>query len=119
MKYMSGEEVARLINIFSTSLGIQSHLVKAVMRERASVSNVATRILQVIYSQLIDVRCFSHTWNLIGEKMKIPSLNTFASLWISLFFFPIAPSQKLFGNNKQEGVCTHTVKQDGGVNGDI
>ncbi len=83
---MCGEEVAReLINILSTDLGTKSNLVMAVMRDRASVNNVATRILHIVYPQFIDIGCFSHTLNLVGEKMKIPSLNTFASHWITLF----------------------------------
>ena len=43
-KSMTGEEIAReLINVLSTVLGIQSNLVLAVMRDRASVNNVAMR----------------------------------------------------------------------------
>ena len=42
---MKGEEVAReLIHLLSTELSIQTDLVVAVMRDRASVNNVAINI---------------------------------------------------------------------------
>ena len=50
VKSMNGEEIAReLINILSVTLGIQSHLVLAAMRDRASVNNLAMRTVKVIY----------------------------------------------------------------------
>lgn len=86
MKSMTGEEVAReLISALSTELGVQSDFVKAVMRDRASVNNVATRTLQVVYLHFVDIGCFSHTLNSVGEKMKTPLLSSFVSLWIALF----------------------------------
>ena len=85
-KSMSGEKVAReLIHVLSTVLGIQFHLVLAVMRDRASVNNVAMQIVKVVYPKLIDVGCFSHTLDHVGEKFNTPTLNTFSTLWISLF----------------------------------
>ena len=85
-KSMNGEEVAReLIHVLSTILGIQSHLVLAVMRDRASVNNAAMRIVSVVYPKLLDVGCFSHTLDHVGEKFNTPTLNTFSTLWLSLF----------------------------------
>ena len=85
-KSMSGEEVAReLIHVLSTVLGIRFHLVLAVMRDRASVNNVAIQIMKVVCPKLIDVGCFSHTLDHVSEKFNTPTLNTFSTLWISLF----------------------------------
>ena len=44
--------------MLSRILGIQSHLVLAVMRDRASVNNSAMHILSVVYPKLLDVGCF-------------------------------------------------------------
>ena len=83
---MNGEEIAHeLINILSVTLGIQSHLVLAAMRDRASVNNLAMRTVKVIYPNILDIGCFSHTLDIVGEKFNTPTLNTFSSLWISLF----------------------------------
>lgn len=55
------------------------------MRDGASVNNVAIRVLSIIYPKIMDVRCFSHTLDLVGEKFKTPILSSFASYWLSLF----------------------------------
>ena len=47
---VTGEEVAReLLTVLSTELGITSQYLLATMWDRASVSNVAVRTLQVMY----------------------------------------------------------------------
>ena len=85
-KSMTGEEVAReLINVLSIKLGIGSELLVAAMRDRASVNNVALRTLSLIYPQLLDVGCFAHTLDHVGEKFSTPILSEFISLWITLF----------------------------------
>ena len=85
-KSMSGEEVARqLVTVLSTELGIPSSLVIAAARDRASVNNVAMRTVSVIYDQLLDIGCFSHTLDHVGERMRTPNLDTFTKAWISLF----------------------------------
>ena len=85
-KSMSGEEVARQrVTVLSTELGIASSLVIAAARDRASVNNVAMRTVSVIYDQLLDIGCFSHTLDHVGERVRTPTLNTFTKAWISLF----------------------------------
>ena len=59
VKSMNGEEIVHeLINILSVTLGIQSHLVLASMRDRASVNNLAMRTVKVIYPNILDVGFF-------------------------------------------------------------
>ena len=82
-KSMKGEEVAReLINTLSVTYG--SRLL-ATMRDRCSVNNVALRTLKVVYPNLVDVGCFAHTFNLAGERFKIPTLLQFINGWNSIF----------------------------------
>ncbi len=83
---MTGEEVARqIITVLSTELGIASPLVVAAMRDRASVNNVAMRTVQVVYNQVFDIGCFSHTLDLVGENMRTCVLDDFFKAWILLF----------------------------------
>lgn len=85
-KSLTGEEVARqLITAISTELSIPANLVVAFMRDRAAVNGVAMRTVSVLYSQMLDIRCFSHTLDLVGEQMNIPHLTEFTKSWISLF----------------------------------
>ena len=85
-KSMKGEEVAReLIHILATENAIDpSHLIAA-MHDRASVNDAAMKIVRVIYPNLLDVGCFSHTLDLVGEHFHTPTLSEFGVLWVSLF----------------------------------
>ena len=85
-KSLTGEELAQeLISVLSVTYSIVPTLVVAAMRDRSSVNNVAIRTLKVVYPNLIDVGCFSHTLDHIGEHFHTPVLSVFTSAWISLF----------------------------------
>ena len=85
-KSTTGEETAReLINVLSRTLGIRSHLVLAAIRDGASVDKVAMGVLEVVYPDILNVCCFSHTLDLIGRMFSTPILDGFSSHWISLF----------------------------------
>ena len=86
MTSLTGEETAReLINVLSVSLSIPPQLLLAAMRDGASVNGVAMRTVSIIYPNVLDMRCLSHTLNLVGGKFVTPVLSSFVSLWISLF----------------------------------
>ena len=55
------------------------------MRDRASVNDVAMRTIKAVYNELLDVGCFSHTLNHVGERMNTPVLHEFCNTWIALF----------------------------------
>ena len=85
-KSMTGEEVARqIIMVLSTELGISSNLLVGAMRDRASVNEGAMRTVKVIYNQVINIGCFSHTLDHVGEHMQTPTLDRFFRAWTSLF----------------------------------
>ena len=85
-KSMTGEEVARqIIMVLTAELGISSTLLVGAMRDRASVNEVAMRTVRVIYNEVIDIGCFSHTLDHVGERMQTPILEKFFRAWISLF----------------------------------
>ena len=80
-KGMTGEELARQL----IELGIPSHLLIASMRDRASVNSVAMRTLSIVYPQVFDIECFSHTLDHVGEHLRTLVLDDFISAWIGLF----------------------------------
>ena len=55
------------------------------MHDRASFNDVEMRTIKVVYNELLDVGCFSHTLNHVGEQMNIPILHDFCNAWIALF----------------------------------
>ena len=85
-KSLSGEEIAReIISILSTSYSIQSNRLIACMQDGAASNGVAVRTLHILYPTLLDVKCYSHTLDRVGEHFNIPVLNEFISTWISMF----------------------------------
>lgn len=55
------------------------------MHDRASVNSVAMQILKVLYPKALDIGCFSHTIDHVGEKFVTNNLHDFGILWVSLF----------------------------------
>ena len=85
-KSMTGEEIAReLINSLSVQCSVGSNLVVAMMHDRAACNGVAVRTLKIVFPFMVDVGCFSHTLDLVGDKFCTPQLDSFAVWWISLF----------------------------------
>ena len=113
-KSLTGEEVARqIISVISTEMGISSDLVVGAMHDRASVNKVAMRTVKVIYQNLLDVGCFSHTLDRVGEYMKTPILDEFLRRgWVCLH---VALRLVLDGGHLL--LCRHplTQQQDGGA----
>ena len=89
---MSGEVARELINILLVMLGVESRLL-ATMRDRASVNNAAMRVVSIVYPNVLDVGCFSHTLDIVGEKFKTPVLSLFVQCGS---FFHTALKQKAF-----------------------
>ena len=55
------------------------------MHDRASCNNVAMRTIQVVYPNILDKGCYSHTNDRVGEQFKVPTLDEFGKYWVSLF----------------------------------
>ena len=80
------EEIAReLINVLSVTYSIGSDQLIAAMRDRAAINNVTMRTLAVVYSKLLDVGCFSHTIDRVGQHFKTPITSEFSTSWIMPF----------------------------------
>lgn len=85
-KSLCGEELAReLISVLSVNYSIATNQLLACMRDRSSVNNTATKTLKIVYPLLIDIGCFSHTIDHVGEHFVTPNLSEFVSSWINLF----------------------------------
>ena len=85
-KSLCGEEIARVvISCLSITYGIGTEHVIGAMRDRASSNNVAMATMKVLYPFIVDIGCYSHTLDRVGEHFKTPTLGEFVSLWISLF----------------------------------
>lgn len=85
-KSLTGEEVAhQLIVCLSTELVKKTELLVAGMRDRASVNSVAMRTLSIVYPNVLNVGCFSHTLDHVGQNFRTPILDEFIKMWINMF----------------------------------
>ena len=85
-KSMTGEEIAReLTHVLSANYAIGPDQLIASMRNRAAANGVAMRTLAVVYPKVLDIGCFSHTIDRVGEHFKTPILSQFSTSWIMLF----------------------------------
>lgn len=85
-KSMNGEELAhQLLRTLSVDFSIPRSSLLAAARDCASVNNVAIRHLKILYPDLVDIGCFNHTLDHVGEKMATPHLEKFMKSWVSLF----------------------------------
>ena len=67
-KSMTGEEIAwELISVLSTCYSTGSNQLLAGLRDRASLNNVAMRAIKILYRHMLDVECFSHSFDQVGE----------------------------------------------------
>ena len=85
-KTMCGDEIAReLITILSTELSIPGAKLLAAMRDGSSTYNVAMRTMRVVYPHVLDIGCYSHTIDHVGEKFVTPYLDEFGKAWVGVF----------------------------------
>ena len=69
----------------STKLKVTYSQPVATMQDRAAVNKVALRTLRIVFSNILDVVCCSHTLDRVREKFITPILDVFVRGWISLF----------------------------------
>ena len=86
VKSMTGEELAReILGVLCREYKLSTEQVLAAMRDWASVNNVAIRHIKIMFPNLFDIGCYSHTLDLVGSKFELPTLEEFIKPWISLF----------------------------------
>ena len=85
-KSMKGEEIAcELIHVLSSTYSIKADKIVAAMHDHASVNGVAMRTMKIVYPSLLDVGCFSHALDRVGDHFNTPNLSEFWNSWIALF----------------------------------
>lgn len=85
-KSLKGEELAReLIMVFAQHYNVQNNNLCAAMSDGASVNGATMRTVKVVFPKVVDVRCFSHAVDCVGDHFNILILKRFLQLWNSLF----------------------------------
>ena len=85
-KRLSSEEIAReILPTVSTEYGVTSELLLAAMHDRASNNNMAMCTISILYPSVLDIGCYSHTIDHVGEKFSTPTLYELSLSWVILF----------------------------------
>ena len=96
-KSMTGEEIVQVVmDTLSREYDILPDHLLACKKDRASVNNVySSALYKGLYTQILDIGCFSHTLDLVGNQICIPTLSDFMLSWLSLFR-PSAKAKRLW-----------------------
>lgn len=85
-KSVNADELAQVLNqCLAVDYGVRASSLLAAMRDGASVNQAALNKISFIFPKLLNVVCFSHTLDNVGNHLVIPTLLEFGSLWIRLF----------------------------------
>ena len=89
-KSVNSQQLAQVLNeCLTVCYGVHHKHIIAVMREGAAVNGAARHILSVLFPNVIDVICFSHTLNNTGRHFQFATLDEFGRLWVSLFSYSL------------------------------
>ena len=86
-----GEAVATIVRFVDTNWILQQRLVPssrlvAAKRDGAAVNGAALRNMkEIMFPQLFDIICSSHSLDNVGRHFDIPLLDEFGQLWIGVF----------------------------------
>ena len=73
-----------------------------------SVNNLAMQTVKFVYPFIVDIGCFSHTLDHVGDHFNTPNLKEVLHLWISLFSH--SPGLvEITSRPKHGGLLTHKV----------
>ncbi|KAK3725261.1 hypothetical protein QZH41_001278 [Actinostola sp. cb2023] len=85
-KSVNANQLAQVLNqCLSVEYGVRGNSLLAAMRDGASVNQAALNIVSFIFPNMVNVVCFSHTLDNVGNHFEIPTLKEFGSLWIRMF----------------------------------
>jgi hypothetical protein len=75
----NGAALAAVLNQISAELRIQPQKIAATVRDRAAYGRVAMKTLHPLWPCALDMECFAHTLNHVGEKMHHPHVRCLLS----------------------------------------
>ena len=71
--------VVEVIRVLLTTYGIETTNLLGAMRDRAM------QTLKVLYPSIVDIGCYSHTNDYVGDNFQTPTLSDFTTSWLTLF----------------------------------
>ena len=83
---MTGEKLAQqVLGVLCREYKLSTAQALAATRDGASVNGVAICRIKIVFRNLLDIDCYSHTSDLARNKFELPTVEKFIKPWISLF----------------------------------
>ena len=115
-KALKGDELAqRLMSCLAVDHKFGPNTIIGGMRDGASVNGAALRQQKFFYPNLMDIVCFSHTIDNVGDHFELESWIHLHN--IGLVYSRIATMLVFYGRRKQTSPCISIVLLYGGTNG--
>ena len=86
-KSLNAAQLAReVVAVVCTELQISPAKVTAMIRDGAAVNAAAVSTFkELLFPDVLDVKCFAHSLDIVGRKFEVPILNQFSQWWVNLF----------------------------------
>ena len=98
-KSIAGEELAReIITVLQAHYKVLPVSLIGAMHAGAAVNTVAMNTVSIVYPNILDVGCMSHTIDHVGDKFLTPLLDEFVTAWVQMFSH--SPKSRLQWSNR-------------------
>ena len=87
------------------------------MRDRAPVNSKALRTVSILYPNMMDIGCISHSLDRVSTKCVTPVVTSFMLSWNAMFTTRMRARQA-FKTSEDEG-CQDTTPLHGGAFGNV
>ena len=86
-KNLNAAQLAReVVAVVCTEVQISPAKVTAMIRDGAAVNTAAVSTLkELLFPDVLDVKCFAHSLDIVGRKFEGPILDQFSQWWVNLF----------------------------------
>ena len=86
-KSLNASQLAReLLTCILTQLNVKEDMLVGAVRDGAAVNGAAIRhVKEIMYPDVVDIVCASHTLDNIGKHFQTATLDEFVQSWIALF----------------------------------
>ena len=85
-KSVNNEELLLLAReVLSTELGVMANCLLTSIHYRAAVNTAVMRTISILYPSVMNIGCFSHTVDNIGDRFAVPTLDKFMKQWETMF----------------------------------
>ena len=73
------------MHTLSSEYGVAGNHLLAAARDRVAANSVAMHTIKILFPDVLDIGCYSHTLDHVGEHFDTPFLEEFSHSWLTFF----------------------------------